>query len=64
MAVDVRRSPQFLDATWPAYGTRKTPDPRGQIAAGLTYIDRRYGSPCAAWSFWWAQKARGGAPWY
>lgn len=29
----------------------KMPVPQ-QIRAGLTYIESRYGSPCAAWSFW------------
>jgi hypothetical protein len=27
-------------------------NPATQISWGLTYIARKYGSPCAAWSFW------------
>lgn len=30
-------------------------NPRTQIVWGLGYIKGRYGSPCAAWSFWLAQ---------
>jgi Transglycosylase SLT domain len=29
-------------------------NPRTQIKWGLNYMDSRYGSPCAAWSFWQA----------
>ena len=42
---------QFLDATWATTGIAKTSDPYRQIDAGLIYIEERYGSPCAAWSF-------------
>ena len=42
--------PQFLDATWGAYGP-KTSDPALQIKYGLEYIHDRYGTPCAAWNF-------------
>lgn len=30
-------------------------NPATQITWGLTYIEERYGSPCAAWDFWQAQ---------
>ena len=42
---------QFLDATWASTGIAKTSDPFLQIDAGLIYIDERYGTSCAAWSF-------------
>lgn len=42
---------QFLDSTWPGYGT-KTSDPAGQIAAGLKYVKGRYGTPINALNFW------------
>jgi hypothetical protein len=42
---------QFLDATWASTGIAKTSDPFRQIDAGLIYIDERYGTSCAAWSF-------------
>lgn len=42
---------QFLDKTWPAYGYRKTSNPRVQIAAMLKYIGLRYGTPEKAWTF-------------
>ena len=29
-------------------------NPATQIQWGLDYIKRRYGTPCAAWSFWQA----------
>lgn len=38
---------QFLPKTW---GSRKrTSDPKTQVEYGLKYINKRYGSPCAAW---------------
>jgi phage-related protein len=40
--------PQFLDATWAAYGG-KSFDPEGQISKGLRYISDRYGSTDKAW---------------
>ncbi|MEU9126614.1 transglycosylase SLT domain-containing protein [Kitasatospora sp. NPDC048540] len=43
---------QFLDSTWASTGMAKTSDPARQIEAGLIYINRRYGTPCAAWAFW------------
>ena len=42
--------PQFLDSTWASTGIAKTSDGYRQIDAGLIYIEKRYGSPCAAWS--------------
>jgi hypothetical protein len=42
---------QFLDSTWPAYGYRKTSDPKTQIKAMLEYISARYGTPKRAWAF-------------
>jgi hypothetical protein len=41
--------PQFLDSTWSGTGIAKTSDGYRQIDAGLIYIDKAYGSPCAAW---------------
>jgi hypothetical protein len=46
---------QFLNRTWATVGARKTSDPEGQIRAGLTYVERRYGTPCSAWAFWLRQ---------
>jgi hypothetical protein len=46
---------QFLDKTWATVGARKTADPAGQIRAGLTYVEQRYGTPCSAWAFWQKQ---------
>jgi hypothetical protein len=43
--------PQFLNATWAAYGG-KTSDPGRQINAGISYMNDRYGSPNAANAFW------------
>ncbi len=43
---------QFLDTTWAETGISKTSDPKLQAEAGARYIDRRYGSPTAAKSFW------------
>jgi len=43
---------QFLNKTWGNYGFEKTDDPIGQIEAGLTYIQKRYGSPSKALAFW------------
>lgn len=43
---------QFLDSTWASVGFRKTSDVQTQIAAGLAYIKRVYGSPLAAYSAW------------
>jgi hypothetical protein len=41
--------PQFLNSTWGTTGIAKTSDGYRQIDAGLIYIERAYGSPCAAW---------------
>jgi hypothetical protein len=41
--------PQFLDSTWASTGIAKTSDGYRQIDAGLIYIEKAYGSPCAAW---------------
>jgi hypothetical protein len=41
---------QFLDSTWAGTGIAKTSDGYRQIDAGLIYIEKAYGSPCAAWS--------------
>lgn len=41
---------QFLNSTWAGVGAAKTADPFKQIDAGLAYIQRRYGSPAAAWA--------------
>lgn len=54
---------QFLDGTWGRYG-RKTSNPSKQITYGLAYIHDRYGTPCSAWTFWWAQKSISGHNWY
>lgn len=43
--------PQFLNATWAAYGG-KTSDPARQIRAGIQYMKDRYGSPDGANAFW------------
>ena len=43
--------PQFLNSTWASTGIRKTSDPYRQVDAGLVYIKKRYGTPCAAWGF-------------
>ena len=43
---------QFLDSTWENYGFEKTSSPEGQITAGISYIEQRYGSACNAWEFW------------
>ena len=39
-------------------------NPATQIGWGLTYIARRYGSPCQAWASWRAIAATGRAGWY
>lgn len=47
--------PQFLDATWGDYGFTKTSDPKKQIQAGISYIQRRpdyQGDPRTALSLW------------
>jgi hypothetical protein len=41
---------QFLDSTWAGTGIAKTSDGYRQIDAGLIYINKRFGSPCGAWS--------------
>lgn len=43
---------QFLPSTWKNYKAKKTSDPRKQIALGMRYIDKRYGSACDAWKHW------------
>ena len=40
---------QFMPKTWDNYRVKKTSDPALQIKYGLRYIEKRYGSPCAAW---------------
>ena len=47
---------QFLNSTWAGTGIAKTSDPYRQIDAGLIYIQKRYGTPCKAWSFWQSHK--------
>ena len=39
---------QFTPQTWGS--RRRTSDPQTQIRYGLRYIEKRYGSPCAAWN--------------
>jgi len=41
----------------------KSKDAHTQILHGLSYIQNRYGTPCAAWSFWQRQAQRG-TGWY
>ena len=41
---------QFMPRTWSNYKVAKTSDAALQIKYGLRYIERRYGSPCAAWN--------------
>ena len=41
---------QFLNSTWAGTGIAKTSDGYRQIDAGLIYIEKAYGSPCAAWA--------------
>jgi hypothetical protein len=41
---------QFLNSTWAGTGIAKTSDGYRQIDAGLIYIEKRFGSPCGAWS--------------
>jgi hypothetical protein len=48
--------PQFLDSTWATTGIAKTSNAHRQIDAGLIYIGNRYGTSCAAWSFWQAHR--------
>ena len=43
---------QFLDSTWKGTGIAKTSDCAKQMEAGKRYIQQRYGSYSAAWSFW------------
>jgi hypothetical protein len=43
---------QFMPQTWHNYKVKKTSDAALQIKYGLRYIERRYGSPCAAWRHW------------
>ena len=43
---------QFLPSTWGNYKVTKTPSAKLQIQYGLRYIERRYGSACAAKAFW------------
>lgn len=42
---------QFLDSTWGSVGASKTSDPGAQAAAGMRYIQSRYGTPAAALAF-------------
>jgi hypothetical protein len=51
---------QFLNGTWAGTGYRKSSDPRIQTAAGLKYIEQRYGTPSNAAAFhrannWYAE---------
>jgi hypothetical protein len=46
---------QFIDGTWKDYGP-KTDNPEIQVRYGLSYINDRYGSPCAAWIHWSSRK--------
>src|SRR4051812_35198451 len=41
---------QLLDSTWKHTGVAKTSDGYRQVDAGLSYIDKVYGSPCKAWA--------------
>jgi hypothetical protein len=41
---------QLLNSTWSATGITKTADGYRQVDAGLVYISRAYGTPCAAWA--------------
>lgn len=43
---------QFLDSTWATVGCTRSSDPATQIRCGILYIERRYGSPSAAYAFW------------
>jgi hypothetical protein len=43
---------QFMPKTWSNYKVKKTSNASLQIKYGLRYIDKRYGSPCAAWKHW------------
>jgi hypothetical protein len=55
---------QFMPQTWTNYHYPYKPKAASiQIQAGLRYITKRYGSPCAAWNFWQKQAKRGNA-WY
>ena len=57
---------QFMPHTWKNYNFPYKPkDAYTQLRAGLRYVHKRYGSPCAAWNFWKKQAGtdlRGG--WY
>ena len=43
---------QFLPTTWGNYNVTKTSSAKLQIQYGLRYIQKRYGSACAAKAFW------------
>ena len=44
---------QFMPSTWANYKFPFMPkDAYTQMRAGLRYVHKRYGSPCAAWNFW------------
>jgi SLT domain-containing protein len=44
---------QFMPSTWGNYKFPYKPkDAYTQMRAGLRYVHKRYGSPCAAWNFW------------
>lgn len=56
---------QFLNGTWAGTGFAKSSDPAVQTAAGLRYIEQRYGTPTAALAFhrrnnWYADGGRVG----
>jgi len=43
---------QFLNSTWATVGCEKTEDPYKQIDCAIKYIDKNYGSPSNALTFW------------
>jgi hypothetical protein len=43
---------QFMPHTWGNYKVKKTSNAALQIKYGIHYIDKRYGSHCAAWEHW------------
>jgi SLT domain-containing protein len=50
---------QFMPSTWGNYKFPYKPkDAYTQMQAGLRYVHKRYGSPCAAWYFWKKQAGK------
>ena len=50
---------QFMPSTWGNYKFPYKPkDAYTQMRAGLRYVQKRYGSPCAAWNFWKKQAGK------